>query len=41
MTFVVESVDDFDDSEGFDLILVIGVLEYATNHTDGSSGGIP
>ena len=32
------SVDDFDDSEGFDLILVIGVLEYATNHTDGPSG---
>jgi len=32
------SVDDFDDDEGFDLILVIGVLEYATNHPDGSSG---
>ena len=32
------SVDDFDDSEGFDLILVIGVLEYAINHPDGSSG---
>ena len=32
------SVNDFDDSEGFDLILVIGVLEYATNHPAGSSG---
>ena len=32
------SVNDFDDSEGFDLILVIGVLEYATNHADGPSG---
>ena len=32
------SVEDFDDAEGFDLILVIGVLEYATNHPDGSSG---
>ena len=32
------SVNDFDDSEGFDLILVIGVLEYAINHPDGSSG---
>ena len=32
------SVDDFDDAEGFDLILVIGVLEYANNHADGSSG---
>ena len=31
-------VNDFDDSEGFDLILVIGVLEYATNHPAGSSG---
>ena len=31
-------VNDFDDSEGFDLILVIGVLEYATNHSAGSSG---
>ena len=32
------SVNDFDDSEGFDLILVIGVLEYATNHPAGSTG---
>ena len=32
------SVSDFDDSEGFDLILVIGVLEYATNHPAGSAG---
>ena len=32
------SVNDFDDSEGFDLILVIGVLEYATNHPAGSAG---
>ena len=32
------SVNDFDDSEGFDLILVIGVLEYATSHPAGSSG---
>jgi 2-polyprenyl-3-methyl-5-hydroxy-6-metoxy-1,4-benzoquinol methylase len=32
------SVEDFDDAEGFDLILVIGVLEYANNHPDGSSG---
>jgi 2-polyprenyl-3-methyl-5-hydroxy-6-metoxy-1,4-benzoquinol methylase len=32
------SVNDFDDSEGFDLILVIGVLEYAINHPDGASG---
>ena len=32
------SVNDFDDSEGFDLILVIGVLEYAINHPDGPSG---
>ena len=32
------AVNDFDDSEGFDLILVIGVLEYATNHPAGSSG---
>ena len=32
------SVDGFDDAEGFDLILVIGVLEYANNHPDGSSG---
>ena len=32
------SVEDFDDTEGFDLILVIGVLEYANNHPDGSSG---
>ena len=31
-------VNDFDDSEGFDLILVIGVLEYATNHPAGSLG---
>ena len=31
-------VNDFDDSEGFDLILVIGVLEYATNHPAGSAG---
>ncbi|MDC0233874.1 methyltransferase domain-containing protein [Acidimicrobiia bacterium] len=31
-------VNDFDDSEGFDLILVIGVLEYATNHPDGPAG---
>ena len=34
------SVEDFDDTEGFDLILVIGVLEYANNHPDGSSGFI-
>jgi 2-polyprenyl-3-methyl-5-hydroxy-6-metoxy-1,4-benzoquinol methylase len=34
------SVDDFVDTEGFDLILVIGVLEYANNHPDGSSGFI-
>ena len=34
------SVEDFDDAEGFDLILVIGVLEYANNHPDGSSGFI-
>ena len=32
------SVNDFNDSEGFDLILVIGVLEYAINHPDGPSG---
>ena len=32
------SINDFDDSEGFDLILVIGVLEYASNHADGPSG---
>ncbi len=31
-------VNDFDDSEGFDLILVIGVLEYATNHPAGPAG---
>jgi len=32
------SVSDFDDSEGFDLILVIGVLEYATSNPTGSAG---
>ena len=31
-------VNDFDDSEGFDLILVIGVLEYATNHPAAPAG---
>ncbi len=32
------SVDDFEDNEGFDLILVVGVLEYANSNPDGSSG---
>ena len=32
------SINDFNDNEGFDLILVIGVLEYATSHPAGSSG---
>ena len=32
------SVYDFEDDEGFDLVVVIGVLEYAKNHPDGPSG---
>ena len=32
------SVNDFEDNEGFDLVLVVGVLEYANSNPDGPSG---
>ena len=32
------SVDDFEDAEGFDLVLVVGVLEYANSNPGGAAG---
>lgn len=38
VTVVTGALDTFDDPDGFDLVLVIGVLEYASDATGGAAG---